>query len=635
MNKRIFLTMIICAVAAGSAAAQQTQGVERKIVITGNSSADNVGDLVKRNSDKDKNALKRQISPETEKKALELLNEINSDAAQLKSPLLRIELHYRTAEMLWEKDEKRAREIYQSAIDELRGLITKAALQTPETPVDEFYQENTAVDYSLARVRETLLLSLAAKDPQAAFDAFGSLAVTTSKGEDYDPLSQTDDLALTLSANVARKDPQKSFELIKKGLEKGFPGNITTTIKEFQKGSPETAAKTASLVFEKIRSLPVETPNAPNEAEKQSGESLNVWQMSEFFNLIARSYDKTKLKKDEKLMPLLSEADTRELAQIVARRLSQDKSSLAYQLASVYDSLQKFAPAQTAALKKQISASENEVFKNIVENQRNYVEEMTLEDHEKAAENTSDPAEKDMRYAEAASKAIEEEDLEKAQALYSKIGKKDNYSFIADQLKSALPLANAEKADIAETRKSIAELTNTAEKIRSLVSLSNALYQAKRVKDAEQIASEAASLSPSDTRRQFRLQAHYDIARAYAPLDADKSFNMLEGTLGQVNELINAAALVEEFNSGYLMNDGEFTFYAMDKARLMTLFDGTNLILQLSEKNLDRTVGLADQFTRPEVRVYAKYTLAYMLLDADAARSEKLNRRQYSQEHVD
>lgn len=68
---------------------------------------------------------KTDVSPEIKERALNLLNGLAREAEQFSLPLNRISARIGVANLLWEKDEKAARTVFQNAVSELGGMISR------------------------------------------------------------------------------------------------------------------------------------------------------------------------------------------------------------------------------------------------------------------------------------------------------------------------------------------------------------------------------------------------------------------------------------------------------------------------------------------------------------------------------
>ena len=80
------------------------------------------------------------VSPEVREKALRLLNGLAREAEQFSLPFNRVTARIITANLLWDKDEKTARIVFQSAISDLNGMLGQIPPESAE-PDDNYNVE--------------------------------------------------------------------------------------------------------------------------------------------------------------------------------------------------------------------------------------------------------------------------------------------------------------------------------------------------------------------------------------------------------------------------------------------------------------------------------------------------------------
>jgi hypothetical protein len=98
----------------------------------------------------------------------------------------------------------------------------------------------------------------------------------------------------------------------------------------------------------------------------------------------------------------------------------------------------------------------------------------------------------------------------------------------------------------------------------------------------------------------------------YCSLKSDRGFAIMESLMPKLNELVAAASVLDGVDNNYL-RDGEWT---------MTSAGGVgSLLTQLAQNakyfvdlDFDRSVALATQFERPELRVMATSKIAQAVL---------------------
>jgi len=115
------------------------------------------------------------------------------------------------------------------------------------------------------------------------------------------------------------------------------------------------------------------------------------------------------------------------------------------------------------------------------------------------------------------------------------------------------------------------------------------------------------------------MMNYANILSATAPAE---SFKYLEAQLKSINETINSAGAVAEFSEDESQENAEFRFAKMREqiARKSPLSFG--MLKKLAHFDFERTVKLADRFTRPEVRLFIRWHIANSLLNKNAPDGE-------------
>ena len=94
---------------------------------------------------------------------------------------------------------------------------------------------------------------------------------------------------------------------------------------------------------------------------------------------------------------------------------------------------------------------------------------------------------------------------------------------------------------------------------------------------------------------------------AFAPIDANEAFNLMESVIPVLNDLADANAFVSAFRSDMLVRQGEYTLvpspafgFQLDPA----------VWRALQKADAERTYRLIDGFTRRELRISIRFQLA-------------------------
>ena len=179
---------------------------------------------------------------ETEKKALELVEQILSEAQSLKLPENRVRVKAMSAGMLWEKDQTRARAYLQETENDLKQMIQALGIEQEnrQRKIETFNQ-----------FRNELLRNLSQLDPQLALDLLRSTKLPDEYkrqyGQGYDPEAQ---LEAELISQAVSRDPATALKAAEELLQKGFSSQILILVGSLR--GNEQSRTAATEIYKKV-----------------------------------------------------------------------------------------------------------------------------------------------------------------------------------------------------------------------------------------------------------------------------------------------------------------------------------------------------------------------------------------------
>ena len=595
------------------------------------------------NSEEKKNT---DVSPEIKEKAIKLLNNVARETQQFTVPENRVKGQIRAADLLWEHDEQEARKLFQNALSELQAVLNSLAVaaEGEEEPVDDYTER-----YTLSELRREYLLTLAPRDPKAALQALQALKLENPSTMDYDPLKE-DELEAQIAASIAKKDPQKGYELAAKSIKEGVNYNTFQTLTDLYKQNAEMGAKFARDILAKFKSGKVRSYNANGNmagnfnvstTNTNTGTSGGTFYtdfstLAQFVNTAAQLNRLNERSKDKKV-PALTDGEMRELADFIGHAFSRQQNAEPWQIASAMPTITKYSPTAAQLIRRKLNAQQLQSL-DMYGDGSNYYEERdtkTVEELIADAEKLTNPSERDSRYADAIRKALEDNQLEKASDIAGKIKDKKSYEYIFDEIKTQTPIIKARRGDITEVRKLLATISNDDEKVQTLTELVTALATKGDKETAGKLIDEANQFLPARLKRKPNLDTTLQIAGAYALVQPERSFNLIENSIAQMNDLIAAGTMIDDFyDYGTLKND-EILYDTMERQGYTHTTNFVALVKNLAKADFDGMVNLSDRFARPEIRTFVRLKIAEALLDPEAATREKTLREQYQNEEHD
>lgn len=582
------------------------------------------------------------LTPELKQNALELLSATAREAGQFNVPENRIRIKTIVFGLLWEHDEPAAKEISQNVFAELQNLLAEnnppENLEMTTTERSKRFQ----LRHNLAELRSEYLLTLAARDPQAASAALDALKVKLLE-EEYDPL-RTNDLELQLASAIAKKDPDKAYALAKEQLAaEGISHSFVESLKDLHGKNSRLAAELGKDVLTKIKNAKIRVPatagNPPN-AEGNAGANrpvqpeIEFWSVVNFINTASEMNRRASRDKEKKILPLLGEAEMREALDLIVRAFLSAHDPVPHSLASVMPEIIRYAPAQVQRIRLKIGASAAFDFDTVAEAASyQYIErkEKSAEELAKDAERAA-PNIRNQRLVDAANKALEEDNPEKALEIASRIENRKEYAFLFEQINAALPIAKARRGDPAEVRKMLGALKNNQERIATLTELASALSAKGDKETAKNLLDESLQMLPAQIKKQPDLESSVKIAAALSTVAPEQAFTIVENGIAQMNEYINAGIRLGEFYEFGSIEQGELLYDSINRQVLHHAPNSIGLLKNLAQADFERTAGLADKFERPEIRLLVRLRIAQSLLDAEAAEKEKKMRERVQHE---
>ncbi len=581
-----------------------------------------------------RNAKKTDITPELQEKANVLLNSLAREAEQFTLPSNRITARVNIADLLWEKDEKQARILFQNAIIDLSALINQIPPEITDSS-DEVISERYIILNDARMLRSELLLNLAPRDPKFALEALQELNRKDANGANLFEDDKT--LELDLAAQITLKDPKQAYEIAKKNLNEGITPNLFSTLEDIYKKDAELGTKLAQDIVSKIKTfdpnINLSTGSLANSMTNTmssntimktagiSGFTVSSWDIQMFLE-ISKKLERQAAK--NKKTAVLSENSYKDVIEVLAQIHLKQPYLSSYELSKTITEIAKFFPAKAQALRSKLGQQEAATLDTLVT-----TEKFQVETEGKSAEEVvqiiekKTAAERDELYWKAAEKAFSEGSIEDAKKFHGKMKSKREYDYLERAIENALPLTLAEKGDLSEVRQAMAKLKSNEERIAVLSALAISVAGRNDKKTAAALLEEVRAIYSGRMKNRKNLTTVLHLTQAYAVVDAGQSFAFLESNISYFNEIINAAILLDEFNeSGSTQND-ELRIDTIRSQAYQNVPKGVILIKNLATADFDRAVNFAERFSRPEIRFFARFRILESLLNPEAEEDEK------------
>ncbi len=586
---------------------------------------------------------KTDTAPEVQEKAIKLLTRLAGDAEQFSLPQNRIMARTLVANLLWDSDEKQARALFQSAINELNLLIGQLPIEPPEEESDEESYERYNRLNDAKTLRSDLLLKIAARDPKFALESMQLLARKNADGASIFEEDQT--LELDLATQIAAKDPKQAYDLAKKNLENGLSANLYSTLEDLYKKDSELGAKLAQDILSKLKSRDTTISSSSDYVgnasvmsngaviAKSNGLIVNVWEVQSFLESVKKL--NRQAAKDKK-PNLLADNEIKDLIEILAQKYVRQQYLSSYEVSKIMPEISKFFPAQAQAIRAKLGQAESATLNNLIGDEafQNEIEDKPIEEVLQIIEKKP-VADRDNLYYQAAQKSFGANQIEDAKKLYGKMKVKREGDYLDKQIANALPLELAKKGDLSEVRQALARLKSPEERIEVLTALAQSVAESGDKKTAVVLFGEARSIYTGRMKSRKNLASIMQLAQAASVVEPEQGFSIIETNVNYFNDIIGAAIVLDEFNEVGAVKDEELRLETVQAEAYRSVPDSVRLIKNFAAADFDRAVNLADKFARSEARFFAAFRIAEAILDPNAEKIEKDFQTKISQEEYD
>jgi hypothetical protein len=177
----------------------------------------------------------------------------------------------------------------------------------------------------------------------------------------------------------------------------------------------------------------------------------------------------------------------------------------------------------------------------------------------------------------------------------------------------------ASEGKVEQAQAFLVRVKSTDERIRMLLQLARITASKGNTTAAGAFLDEAWNLLGGRAKghRQFAMQLQ--LARTYAPVTPARAFEIMEGSIAHLNELVAAAAALEGFGQegfaeGELKGQDGHLWGALGA-------QSNEALAALAPIDFDRTLAVADRLLRAELRLDARLAVARGILFKESTRN--------------
>ena len=531
---------------------------------------------------------------------------------QVHRPETRAGFQIKAGQMLWESDQTRAIKLFEQATDSLKEFMAASDSS------DREYSESFQIAQTL---RQEIVNALAPLDPEMALEVLRSTRSLANPDGNANQQRAEQQLELQLIAQLALKDPRRSFQMAEDSLKTGTSDALMGVVYQLSTKDQELAARLAHDIIVKLLKerfmqntqagfLAINLMNIARQPMRTGPGAANSAQVS-----LLSSDDIRDLVKKMVAEALAYEAprttnydEKRNLAQNLIntlRRLTPDLQAYAIDKRAALD--EKLVAVQTTGNPQQDSWTK---YQNMI-NQG--PPDVALESFASAPE--------DMRpslYEQLANKMIRTGDIDGARAIINeRISNPNQRQQAMRNIDRQAVFAAVDKGRIDEAVRILTNLRPMNDRVQIIgeivTRIGPGLKRAMAIGYLEQLG---AMLDTGKAADQQHMYARLQLARAFSHYDVARAFDLIDPLLDQFNELSTAALVMNGFNERYY-RDGELITNNGNSLANMANQMSTSLA-GLALMNFDRAKSEADRVSALDIRL-----LAYLIIAQQAIRDTR------------
>lgn len=599
-----------------------------------------------------------------QEKALHLLDQVASEAQALKLPENRLRVQWQIGDLFWERDEARARALFSQVAAGLGEMIQALdpsdrryteLLQTPGQLRQEFIQVVARRDPKLAY---NFLLATRPPAPTPPPNASPN-APTPNPGQQ----SAETSLEMNLLSQIAASDPALALQNAEAALDKGqFPSSLARMLAQLQEKDKGTAKKLEDKLLKKMtaetllsnssaRSLATSLlrpgPRLPDTQSSSASSQANTGttqtanqgldetayrQLLEVMITAALSVTTGGTGGQSGLSGLNGAAPAAPVVagqsnlQSLNTQISQNNAQIARNnaqiaqnnatvssLQSLLPQIDKYLPARSPAVRQKLAdmgIKSNPI--TIDSELSKLMREGSADAILQAASRAATPEMQSMLYRQAASKAIDEGNLDRANQIAMNYLDQKQRDSVAQAIERQKTLQNALSGKMEVARQTLATFKTDSERINWLAQAASAAMKVKDQKLATQFLDEARGMVGRrvSNYQQFDLQLR--VAHAYINVEPARGFEMITSGIERLNELLAAAAVLSGFEMRVFKDDEMLLQGGTQLNNLVTRY-GQELAA-FARSDFERAQTMADGFQRGEARLAARLAIVRNLL---------------------
>ena len=575
-----------------------------------------------------------------ERKAGVLLEQVIAEAQALKLPENRIRVQIAAGDLLWDHSAARA-----------RGLFVDAGAGLAQMNVDVDRTDRDEMQ-ALNQLRQELVLTAARHDGELGYQLLHSTQPQTESagsGRRIGPPSQNA-LEQMLLAIISTTDPKLAYQKTLEALDKGeYPSSLGAVLAQLQSKDEEAFKKLSDKALSKLNSdtllanrnadnvaigLLAPGPRPANAATNTAGSSKlsssqkvppQVLSESAYHdlmdNVITAALTTTSLSAGNNFprgggggggrAPVRAPQQNPQSPPDDAQVRQNNARMMLMGLQTMLTQIDQYLPERAPAVRQKLTelGINNNQFAGL--NQMRTLMQQGTSDGLVAAANVAPPQMQPRLYQQAAQKAVDEGNTDRALQIASDHLDESARNSIMQAVDFKRAAISPTPEKLAEIRQKLADLASDSDRVKFLIELSTTT-QKDNPKLALRFLDEARNLVSKKATSYKDFEDQLRVADASASIDPKRCFEALEPGIAQLNELLSAAQVLNGFEIE-VFKDGELSLRSDSELIRMVARYGQQLAA-LAKIDFDRARVTADRFLFPEPRLNAKLSIVQSVL---------------------
>jgi hypothetical protein len=298
---------------------------------------------------------------------------------------------------------------------------------------------------------------------------------------------------------------------------------------------------------------------------------------------------------------------------------------LLFGLSTMLPQIDQYLPERAPALRQKLTdlGMGNNAMMNYGDQMRTAMQQGTSDSLEAAAK-VAPPQIQSRLYQQAAQKAIDEGNMDRALQIANDHLDESGRNSIMQAVDFKRMATDASPEKLNEIKLKLAALPSDSDRVKYLIELATAT-QKDNPKLALRFLEDARTLVSRRATNFKEFEDQLQVADAFAPLDPKRSFDVLELGIGQLNELLAAAQVLNGFEVD-VFRDGELPLQGGSDLGNMIARYGQELAA-LAKIDFDRARITADRFQLAEPRLLAKLSIVQVAFGVQPTVVNNNNRR--------